>query len=154
MLVAGCGGGDETTTAGGPHIEAKALEACLNKARVQTGPQQSDSVIAEYAQSAISDGAQSFVIVQPLAQAIVFPENVDLDEAKSQLTAAEQRGGARANGLQADTFGNVLVVYFVPAGADKAAKAPVQKCLGGTPEPLAGFEFPYLAPPTTPQPLL
>jgi hypothetical protein len=142
LSLSACGGGsDSTNTATGPHVDAGTLRSCLTQAGVKTGPVPPDALLYSYGQRAISAGGASFVVTVPASQVIVFPDPVDIDEAKSELGSAEQAGGLRANGLHADTLGNVLVVYFV--GTTPATKASIESCLGGKGTPVPGFEVPY-----------
>jgi len=151
VTVSACGGGgsDATSTATGPHVDAAALRTCIDKAGIKTGPVPPDALLYSYGQQATGDGGATFIVTQPLSQLIVFPDPVDIDEAKSELGSAEQTGGLRADGMHADTLGNVLVVYFV--GTTPETKAPIETCLGGKGTPVPGFEVPYYATRTNPQ---
>jgi hypothetical protein len=144
VAVSACGGSD-TETATGPHVDATALQSCLRKHKVEIGPVGSDALLASYGQRATDDGGASFIVVNPLSQVIVFPDAVDINEAKSALGDAEQAGGQRAGGMHADTLGNTLIVYFVATTPETVA--PIESCLGGKGTPLPGFETPYYAPP-------
>ena len=142
----GCGGddGEETTTptvAEGPLLSAKPLERCIKQAGVETGEAGKDAVLADYSDRAVAAGGDSFVVLGPPAQVIVFPEQVDLVEAEDELRAAANRNPMRADGLQADAYGNVLVTYFVPGGADKAV---VNGCLGADARAVPGLEAPFV----------
>ena len=150
VIVSACGGGgSDNNTATGPRVDATALQSCLNKAGVKTGPVPPDALLASYGQQATGAGGATFVVTQPLSQIIVFPDPVDIDEAKSELGSAEQTGGLRADALHADTLGNALIVYFV--GTTPETKAPIETCLGGKGTPVPGFEVPYHAAQPTPQ---
>jgi hypothetical protein len=150
VTLAACGGGsDSSNTATGPHVDATALQGCIKKAGIQTGPVPPDALLASYGQQATSDGGSTFIVTNPLAQVIVFSDPVDIDEAKSELGSAEQTGGLRADGLHADTLGNVLIIYFV--GTTSQTKAPIESCLGGKGTPVPGFEVPYHAAQPTPE---
>jgi hypothetical protein len=147
VMVSACGGGSDTNAATGPHVDAGALESCLQKKKVETGPVGTDALLASYGQQATDEGGATFGVTRPLAQVIVFPDPVDIDDAKSELGDAQRAGGLRADGMHADTIGNVLIVYFVATTPE--TKAPIDSCLGGTGTPLPGFEVPYYATPTT-----
>jgi hypothetical protein len=137
----------------GEIVDATELRACLKDAGSDTGPAASDAVVASYAREATEAGGESFVIQEPIAQVIVFPDRVDLAEAEEELLGAAARNGIRANSMQADSYGNVVIVYFASGGADKTA---VTDCLGAEADAVPGLELPYvpsdeLAPGVAPQ---
>ena len=152
IAAGGCGGEDEDeptlTVAEGEQVSAKTLLNCLRKAGLETGEPGADAVLASYSEEAVSAGGDTFVVVDPISQFIVFPDPVDLEHAEDELRAAANRSGARGIGLQGDAYGNVLIAYFDPNGADKT---PVTRCLGATAEPVPGFAVPFQPPGLAPE---
>jgi hypothetical protein len=152
VVAAGCGGDDETeptpTVAEGEHVPAKTLLRCLQKAGLETGEPGTDAILGAYGEEAVAAGGDTFVVVDPISQIIVFPDPVDLEDAEDELRRVAERSGARALGLQGDAYGNVLMVYFNPNGADKT---PVNECLGATAEAVPGFATPFQPTGLTPE---
>ena len=156
LAAVGCGNDDgsgaETSPptesiASGETVRAEELRSCLESAGVQIGEAAPDAVVASYAEEAVAAGGESFVIEQPISQVIVAPEPVDLAEAEDELRQAADRAGGRATGMQADAYGNVVIVYFTQEAADKSA---VNGCLAAPAEPIPGLETPYQPPAPAP----
>lgn len=125
------------------NVDADELRQCLRRETGAVGSPGKDALLAEFANEAIAEGGASFVTPSPLAQVIVFRDQVDLGEAQSQYERIANTAGLRAVGLQGDAYGNVLITYFEGAPADKA---PATKCLGGRAIPVPGFETPLNPP--------
>jgi hypothetical protein len=134
------GGGDTTSAPTDEIVDAKTLENCIKQSGASTGEPGSDAALAALSDQAVKAGGDTFVVENPISHVIVFPEPVDLAAVKSELSRVIARAAHRVTGLQADSFGNVLIVYFAPGGAEKTT---INDCLGADAEPVPGFSVPF-----------